>query len=124
MVFLQVLGGSVFIFVSAFFLWIVSKAAKLENRSFAYALRTAALVGIITMSLNQIIQGMLDFVVFAITVLLSIVSVKRFHASSWLKSVIAASAWAVLTTGTTIAMAYLLGFILIGAGFNTIASVG
>ena len=124
MVVLQVIGGALFILMSAFFLWIISKIARLEKKSFGMALRTAALVGIITMALNQILKGALNSVIFAVTLMLSMILVKKFHEATWLKSVIVACAWTLVTTGTVMGLAYLIGLILMGAGFQTIAAVG
>ena len=50
--------------------------------------------------------------------------VKKFHDATWLKSVAVACAWTLITTGAVMTLAYLLGLILMGAGFQTIAAVG
>lgn len=124
MVLIQVIGGALFIIMSAFFLWLIAKIAKLKNKSFGMTLRTSALVGIITMGLNQILKGTLNSVIFAITLLLSMILVKKFHDGTWMKSVIVACAWTLVTTGAVMGLAYLLGLMLMGAGFQTIAAVG
>jgi len=124
MVFLQVLGGAMFILMSAFFLWIIAKIAKLEKNTFGFILRTAALVGIVSMSLNQITEGVGSLIILGITLILSIALVKKFHDGTWVKSITVACIWTLLTTGTTMALAYVLGLLIMGAGFQTIAAIG
>jgi len=124
MVFLQVLGGAMFILMSAFFLWIIAKIAKLEKNTFGFILRTAALVGIVSMSLNQITNGVGSLIILGITLILSIALVKKFHDGTWVKSITVACIWTLLTTGTTMALAYVLGLLIMGAGFQTIAAIG
>lgn len=124
MVFLQVIGGVLFILMSAFFLWIIAKIAKLKKNKFGFVLRTAALVGIVSMSLNQITDGVGSLVILGITLILSIALVKKFHDGTWAKSITVACIWTLLTTGTAMAFAYLIGLLIMGAGFQTIAAVG
>lgn len=121
MVLLQVIGGVISIFVSALFLWIVSRMANLKDKSFGMALRIAAFVGIIGMSMNYLLEGALSSLIFATTIILSIILVKRYQEERLAKSCVVACIWVIISVGATMAIAFLLGTLLMGAGFSAIA---
>ena len=123
MVLAQVMGGVISIFLSAFFLWIVSKLFRLKDKSFGMALKIAAFVGIIGMALNFFLKGALSIVIFIITLMLAVALVRKFHEVSWGKSCLVAFVWVIISATAAILVAFVLGMFFLGLGVTGMASL-
>ena len=121
MVVAQTLGGIISIFLSAFFLWLVVKIFKLKDNSFGMALKIAALVGIIGMVLNYFLKGALSLAVLAITLVLGVALVKKYHELGWGKSCAVSFVWLAVSITATMLVAFVLGMLLVGMGFASMA---
>ena len=123
MVTAQVIGGIISIFLSAFFLWIVSKLFKLKDKSFGMALKIAAFVGIIGMALNYFLNGALSLIVFIITLTLAIGLVKKFQEVSLGKSCLVAFVWVIISITAAMLVAFALGMLFLGLGTTGMAGL-